>query len=241
MYPQRKFDYQASVRYSGRFSDYNAHVELRYGLGHKKLEFKLCKKWKDVSVELKIGLIQELLVKLFKRKNKKQKPLNTLYIDMYNSFIKNVHIAIPKTNIDPSLAQSFDRLNERYFLGVVEKPNLVWGNFTKSKLGSYDFKNDTITITSALKSFIEERPEFIDIVMYHEMLHKQNKFKACNGRTLYHDKRFKQAEKMFDNFEQIEKNMHHALRYVKRPKGTRLPFERKIRNNPKGIFNRLFS
>ena len=168
-----------------------------------------------------------------------KKKINTFYIDMYNNFIKHVHIAVPKTDIDPQLEQSFDRVNERYLLGVVEKPNLIWGNFTKRTLGTYDYKSDTITLSSVLKKFVETNSEFVDIVMYHEMLHKQNKFRACNGRSLYHDKKFKQAERMFENFTETEKRLHHAVRYAKRPSGTRLPFERKKRSKA-GFIKKLF-
>ncbi len=233
LYPQhadRFRDYDITVRYSGRFADYNANAGYRSFLGKKAIAFRLSRDWKEVSGELKMGLFQELLLKLGKKiglPKQERKEINTLYIDLYNNFIRNLHLAAPKTESDPLLASSFQRVNEHYFLGGVETPNLVWGEFTKRKLGSYDFRNDTITMSGVLKSFAETNPEFVDVVMYHEMLHKQNKFRSCNGRTLYHDKRFKQAEQMFEQFEEVQRCMNQAVRSARRPAGVRLPFEKK--------------
>jgi len=223
-------NYELSVRYSRRFADYNANAGYRSFLGKKRIAFRLCRNWKDVSSELKMGLFQELFLKLGKKiglPKQNRENISTLYLDLYNNFIKNLHIAAPKTDIDPTLQVSFQRVNERYFLGVVEIPNLVWGEFTKRKLGSYDFRSDTITMSRVLSKLGETNPEFLDTVMYHEMLHKQNKFRSCNGRTLYHDKRFKQAEQMFEDFENVQKRMNQAVHSARRPAGVRLPFERK--------------
>lgn len=237
LYPEhadRLQEYELTVRYSGKFADYNANAGYRSFLGKKKIAFRLSRNWREVSSELKMGLYQELFLKLGKKiglPKQDRKSINTLYLDLYNNFIKNLHIAAPKTNIDPLLQTSFQRINERYFLGCVEIPNLVWGAYTKRKLGSYDFRSDRITISRVLSNFVATHPEFLDVVMYHEMLHKQNKFRSCNGRTLYHDKRFKQAEQMFENFENVEKQMNQAVRSARRPAGVRLPFERKDEKN----------
>src|SRR3989344_1890335 len=98
---EKDLPYVPSLKYSGRFSDYNANVRLYRGT----LEFRLCRKWEDVSREIQIGLIQGLMLRMFRDRRK------TLYTDLYTNFVKSLHIAIPKTESDPVLEASFDRVN----------------------------------------------------------------------------------------------------------------------------------
>ena len=60
-------------------------------------------------------------------------------MELYNLFLKNVHVAIPKTKSDPLLEESFNRANDAYFNGMMDIPNLEWGNDSTSKLGSYHY------------------------------------------------------------------------------------------------------
>src|SRR3989338_7386894 len=103
-----------------KFKDYNANVKYF----RNNFQFNLSKKWKNVSEEIQSGLIQELLLKIFRLKKK------TTNIDLYNLFMKNVHISVPKTKTDAILEESFNKVNEKYFFGLLERPNLVWGNFS---------------------------------------------------------------------------------------------------------------
>lgn len=183
------------VVYTGRIKDYGGHLVME---GHH-LTLKLSRKFFTVSREIQIGMAQELLCKLFKRKQK------TMFIDLYNNFVKNLHLAVEKDSIDPDLEESFDRVNKRYFLGLVETPNLKWGRSAVRTFGSYDFKNDTITISKIFKDC--DDPRYVDYIMFHEMLHKQRKFKVSGSKTIYHDSKFKRAEKIFKDAEEIEKGL----------------------------------
>lgn len=202
LYPEKEFNYKAKLKYSGRFSDYNAHIRLQGNV----LELGLSKKWRQISEEIRIGLIQELMLKLFKGKK------NSMYIDLYNNFIRKLHISIPKTKSHPVLEESFNRINEKYFYGLVETPNLEWGYPSKTKLGSYDFKNDTITIS---KVFSKLDPVLLDYIMYHEILHKKYKFKNKNGKNYYHGCEFRRKEKEFEGHREIEKLLNKKLRYLR--------------------------
>ena len=113
LYPNREFKYIPRLIYSGRFKDYNANVRLK----DDKLEFRLCRKWRDVSEEIQIGLIQELMLKLFRGKK------NTMYIDLYNGFVKRLHITIPKTKSHPILEESFNRVNDKSFTQFISEIN----------------------------------------------------------------------------------------------------------------------
>ena len=194
LYPEKELKYSVSLKYSRKFKPYNANVKLRYN----NLTFNFSREWKKISKEIQIGLIQELLVKLFKDKKK------TMNMELYSLFIKNVHLAIPKTKTDAILEKSFNSVNEAYFSGMMDIPNLQWGNESRSKLGSYEYGSDTITISSIFK---DSPRELLDYVMYHEMLHKKFKFKNINGRNLHHSAEFKKMEEKFYNRDLIEKEI----------------------------------
>ena len=208
LYPEREFPYLAAVRYTDHFNDYGANVKLR----GNALEFGLSRKWRSVSREIRIGLFQELMLKLFSKRRPDRKDMNLMYVDLYNSFVKNLHIAIPKTDIEPALSESFDRVNEKYFYGIVEKPNLVWGSKSRASLGSYDYKADTIKISRIFQSLMARDPELLDVVMYHEILHKSHKYKHKGGSNRFHDSDFRKKEKEFENFHEVDQRLKNALR-----------------------------
>ena len=204
LYSDKQLNYSVSIKYSGRFKPYNANVQINKFTRH--LQFNLSKKWREVSREIKIGLIQSLLIKIFKQK------ASTINIDLYSSFIKNLHIAIPKTSSDPILLDSFNRVNHSYFFNLIEQPNLKWGSVSATKLGSYEYQTDTITISSLFK---ETEQELLDYIIYHELLHKKHKFKTSGTRSYHHTAKFKKDEKQFKNSEEIEKKLKNLCRKIK--------------------------
>ncbi len=197
LFPEKNLgDYQLKVKYTDRFKPYNANVMYT----KNSFQFNLSRKWKNVSKEIQIGLIQGLMLRIFKD-NKK-----TMNIDLYNNFMKNLHISVPKTNTDPILEESFDKINEKYFFGLVEKPNLTWHNSIR-RLGSYEYGTDTISISEILTP----DKELLDYVMYHEILHKKHKFHDRNGRNHHHTKEFKEMERKFDNSEEMEERIKNLV------------------------------
>jgi hypothetical protein len=203
LYPDKdpsKFSF--SLAYSGKFSAYNGRV--KYGFGG--YNFNISKQWRHVSEEIQMGLIQHLLQKVFKTR------IKSLHQDLYNSFMKNVHISVPKTHIEPELKESFDRVNEKYFLGVVEMPNLAFGQRSFRKMGSYEYGSDTITISTVFKGISDDEKVLLDYIMYHEMLHKVHKFKASYGKSRHHTGKFRFAEKQFEGFEHMESALSKFLR-----------------------------
>src|SRR3989338_11540257 len=200
LYPEKELKYYVSLEYSGKFNPYNANVKLH----GSNLMFSLSKDWRKISKEIQIGLIQELMTKILHEKNKK-----SMNIELYNLFMKNVHIAVPKTKTDAILEESFNRINELYFSGMLDKPNLQWGNDSTSKLGSYEYGSDAITISAIFRN--ADRG-LLDYVMYHEMLHKKFKFENKNGRNLHHSSEFKKMEAKFENRDSIEKEISRLAR-----------------------------
>lgn len=195
LFPEKINNYNFSIKYSAKFKDYNANIRL----SNNNMQLALSKKWRTVNKEITIGLIQSLLLRLLKEKKK------TININLYNNFMKSLHISIPKTKTDPLLEQSFNRVNEKYFNNLMDTTNLIWSHVSKRKLGSYEYGTDTILINSMLK---DTDQDILDYVMYHEMLHKKHKFSTSEGgRTLYHSNKFRKSEKQFENQTEIERKL----------------------------------
>lgn len=197
LYPEKEIGYEAGLGYSGKFNSYNANIRLYKG----RLQINMSRKWKNVDEEIKIGLIQELMNKLFKT------GVKTNNIDLYNIFIKKVGSYEKKTKTDPALEGSFDRVNERYFYGLVDRTNFEWCS-SKTRIGSYDFGSDTITISRLIKN----HSELLDYVMYHEILHKKLKFEKSGGKTRHHTKLFRKKEREFENSEEAERMLRGLAR-----------------------------
>lgn len=208
LFPEKEITHELSIKYNNKFKPYNANV--RYT--NKRIQFNLSKKWRTISLEIRMGLLQSLMLKIFKEKKE------TVNIEFYNSFMRNIHIAIPKLKTDVFLEESFNRVNEKYFYGLIERPNLTWGNFTTSKLGSYEYGSDTITISRIFKN---AELRLLDYVMYHEMLHKKHKFYSKNGRSYHHTSEFRKKEKEFENSKEIDKeiNMLAGRKRIKKKAG----------------------
>jgi len=171
-----------SVKYSRAFSDYNANVKYT----NKELIFNLSHLWKDVSDEIKMGIVQHLLCKVMGVKKR------TLYTDLYDTFLKNAHRGQVEKEIEPYLKEKFDKINDMYFAGMMDTPNLVFGGKNLSKLGSYHYASDTIMISEIMK-----RDEILlEYVLYHEMLHKKLKFSRSKtgNKSFHHTKEFKELE-----------------------------------------------
>lgn len=199
LFPNRPLDHEFSVKYTAKFKPYRANVRMR----DNRVLFSMSRKWKSVSHEIQIGIIQDLMQRILSRKMKIDR-VKTTSMDLYNIFLKKIHMAIPKTNIDPLLEESFDRVNEKYFNNMIEKPNLVWGAYSTSKLGSYEYGSDTITMS---RIFENSDTKLLDYVMHHEMLHKKHKFNHGSCRTLHHTAEFRKEESMFEGRELMERGI----------------------------------
>jgi predicted metal-dependent hydrolase len=188
--------YECIIDYSRRFKGFNANIRL----SKNKIKVSMSKKWENINEDIKIGLIQSLLLKIFKKKG------NSTNIDLYNNFLRNVHVAIPKNNPPEILKESFDRINQKFFHGLMERPNLKFNKALK-RLGTYEYGSDTITISRVLL----KDNEALDYVMYHEMLHKKHKFISVNNRNHHHTKDFRKKESEYPNAEKIEKRLQKLV------------------------------
>jgi hypothetical protein len=197
LFPERNEKRDIRIKFSRAFKGYNANCTY----SPYKIEFRLSYKWKDVSSEILIGLLQELLCRVYKKKRQ------SYNIELYNKFIKKSVVYAPPSNIDIELKECFDRVNEEYFQGLLDCPNLEWGQDSLTKLGSYDFMTNTISISTILKN----EGSLLDYVMYHEMLHKKIQYNEKKYRKTYHTKEFRLKEKAFKD-KDIEKKLESFLK-----------------------------
>jgi len=117
---------------------------------------------------------------------------------------------------DPELEESFDRVNDRFFNGMMEKPNLVFASESFRKLGSYEYSTNTVNISTIFQGLPDDEKRFLDYVIYHELLHKKHTFNVKNGRHQAHTTVFKNDEKKFsENGIDMEKELNKWLRNKK--------------------------
>ncbi len=197
LFPDRSYPDTMTLKYSRRFKGYNANLRYR----GSKISFALSSEWEKIDDDIKIGLIQHLLVKVYKTKR------STYNMDLYENFLRNVHIAIPKDKQDPYLKQLFHELNDRFFNGLLEESNLVWGHNSFRTFGSYDYGTDTITLNPALKT----DEEVLRYVLFHEMLHKKLKFRGSR----HHTKEFRKIEKSYPDSALLEKKLGKLSRKLR--------------------------
>ncbi len=207
LFPNRKFNYEVEEEYSLRLKDFNANIfvtpykiRLRYNL-----------QWKNINDEIKIGLVQSLLLRVFKIKDKSG--ISFLNIDLYNNFLKRIHEFVEVNKKDPHLEKSFNRVNNQFFSNAMDIPNLTWGRASTRKLACYNFQNNTVTVSTVFK---DASQRVLDFLMYHELLHKHFKFEHNAGRASYHSTAFRKAERMYPDMLGVEKEIDVMLRKHKR-------------------------
>ena len=195
-------NYRFYVEY-GRLHDYNAQVVKVYN----NIKFKMSNKWLNVSPMIKKGLFESLLASLFKH-SKVFRARRTMSLEIYNNFIKNLDLSSEIRSKDPLLFESFKRVNKAYFNNSLDVPNLRFGRAAFSKLASYNFHTDTVTVSSIFK---DSPQDILDLLMYHELLHKKLKFSGVISKQ-FHTRKFRDFERQFKNYDLVDKEMNKFVR-----------------------------
>jgi predicted metal-dependent hydrolase len=177
------------------------------------MQFSLSRLWKNVDEEIQIGLVQSLVVRMGKLRN-----INTSEMKLYESFIKGLSKYARKHIYDPQLEESFNRVNDAFFSGGMEKSNLIFASESFHKLGSYEYGTDTVYISTIFKDLPIDEQKFLDYVMYHELLHKKHTFNVKNGRHRAHTTAFRTDEKKFgpESEEELNKWLRRKKYSLKR-------------------------
>lgn len=163
---------------------YNQTIQITY---HTDLD--------NAPVQVQQGLIELLCSKLFKQKWVSDN------VYAYHTFIQNV--SLPDKSKCPRLKQTFHNNNDQFFGGLIDTCTIKWGRRSVSKLASYNYNSDTITVSTIFKNAPDNMLAYI---VYHEMLHKWYGYKI-GQRCTAHTKEFKIAEAKFPNSTLLEKQI----------------------------------
>ena len=116
------------------------------------------------------------------------------------------------------LCQLFEDLNFAYFFGLMARPRLGWSlRPSRTILGHYDPSHHTIVLSRLLDS--PQAPErVVKYVLFHEMLHLRFPTEHQGARRCVHTREFKSAERQFEGFEEVQRELKQFL--AERPAGS---------------------
>ncbi|MEE8356620.1 MAG: hypothetical protein V3R33_04850 [Anaerolineales bacterium] len=126
------------------------------------------------------------------------------------------YLSIPPSSFSAGknydLAESYLRVNQKYFSGKLEKPHLVWNNrLTRRKFGHYQEDINTVMVSISLDH--PWVPEYVvDYVMYHELLHLQLGANLINDRRYTHTPEFRRKEQEFPRINEAQKFLNKFSR-----------------------------
>ncbi len=107
----------------------------------------------------------------------------------------------------------FTRVNRNHFANAMPRPRrLIWSSrLTTRIMGYYQARSDTVMLSRTLDdASVPER--VVDLVMYHELLHKQLGVRVSNGRRQVHFAEFRQAEQRFPDFDAVNAELETIAR-----------------------------
>lgn len=197
-----------------RFVSLNTTIRLREGQIYVSLSDLL----EGAPENVHRAIAHILLAKLYK------KPIDPAHNHRYKRFASSAPVARQtelirgargsKRYTGPEgryyhLEEVFDTLNERFFGGLMGRPDLTWSEHTaKRLLGHYDAAHNTIVV-----SRVFDRPSSpryaIEYLLYHEMLHLKHPVKMNGLRRCVHSREFKAEERQFPQLKE-------ALAFLKR-------------------------
>jgi hypothetical protein len=110
------------------------------------------------------------------------------------------------------LDQMFDRLNERYFSGSLQRPHIGWSTRSwRRQFGCYDPGPDQILLNRRMDH--PRVPQVaVEYVLYHEMLHVKHPTRRSGCSLVSHSPEFRAEEKLFADFARARRVLDHLAR-----------------------------
>ncbi|MBI4480918.1 MAG: M48 family peptidase [Acidobacteria bacterium] len=98
------------------------------------------------------------------------------------------------------LEEIFEKLNEKYFNGLLGRPRLSWSRtVSRTMLGHWDAAHNAIIVSKLF-----DRPDtpryLVEYILYHEMLHLKYPVERRRSRRCVHSVAFREEEKLFPHF-----------------------------------------
>ena len=150
-----------------------------------------------------------LLSKLYR------KPVPKRYQTRYRLFLNRRHIrdrahAIRRVRGrkwigDPAgahfhLEEIFDELNQKYFNGLLGRPQLSWSRTaSRTLLGHWDAAHNAIIVSKIFDRAGTPR-HLVEYILYHEMLHLKHPVEHRRARRCVHSATFREEEKRFPHY-----------------------------------------
>jgi len=107
-----------------------------------------------------------------------------------------------------NLEEIFERLNGRFFDGLLGRPQLGWSRRpSRSMLGHFDPSHNAIIISSIFDRRDQDgalRALALEYVMFHEMLHLRYPVDHSGSRRRVHTREFREAERKFPNLKEAK-------------------------------------
>jgi predicted metal-dependent hydrolase len=102
------------------------------------------------------------------------------------------------------LEEVFEELNQRFFHGLMARPQLTWSNNqSRYSLGHYDPAHNTIVVSRIFDG--PNVPHYaIEYLLYHEMLHLRHPVKMRGSRRCVHSRAFQEEEKLFPQLKEAK-------------------------------------
>jgi len=102
------------------------------------------------------------------------------------------------------LEEIFEELNQRFFHGLMARPQLTWSNNqSRYSLGHYDPAHNTIVVSRIFDG--PNVPRYaIEYLLYHEMLHLRHPVKMRGSRRCVHSRAFQEEEKLFPQLKEAK-------------------------------------
>ncbi len=102
------------------------------------------------------------------------------------------------------LEQVFDALNQRFFYGLLARPNMTWSrDHARNLLGHYDPAHNAIVVSRVFDDVRVPRYA-IEYIVYHEMLHLKHPVKLRGSRRCVHPPEFQVEERLFPELDQAK-------------------------------------
>ncbi|MGB5633611.1 MAG: topoisomerase II [Waterburya sp.] len=105
----------------------------------------------------------------------------------------------------------FQPINQEYFAGEMVKPRLTWNKtLTHRKLGHYEPLRDRVVMSRTLDSDLVPQM-VVELVLYHELLHKHHGAKWMNGKRMVHTPEFRRSERQFRHYQEAQQWLERSL------------------------------
>jgi predicted metal-dependent hydrolase len=103
----------------------------------------------------------------------------------------------------------FDRLNSRFFHGLLARPRMAWSRgLSRNRLGHYDPAHNAIVV-SRVFDHTRVPPAAVEYIVYHEMLHLKYPVKLRGSRRCIHSREFQAEENLFPELESAKRFLRH--------------------------------